>query len=112
MKKPHEETWIADVKAYTPTVCIEGAEGFGSLVAEVWRRQVTTDEAGSRTTRPSCEDAARFIAAAPDMARALHRFMVGAECVFANRPRGPCPDSGTKCGVCEARAALKKAGVI
>lgn len=121
MKKPHEETWVADVNAYTPTVQIENPS---MLVAEVWRRHVTTDEVGVRTTRASCVDAARFIAAAPDMARALLGVLkegLRPKSDVTERHTADCWDciaayhvrSGCGHHVCESiHAALKKAGVI
>lgn len=68
MKKPHEQEWNHG-EQYTPTVITSDSDTLGRLVVEVWLapRSAKTGE----EVRDAKIETARFISAAPDMARAL-----------------------------------------
>lgn len=94
MKKPHEQDW----KWYE-----SGSQNFGVSLMGVTRGGFKQATIGSRMSQES----AQFIAAAPDMARAL--MVVLESGVNATWER----EDGTRVDLAKsARAALRKAGVL
>lgn len=96
MKKPHEQAWQAVDGADNEVETVDGAY----VIAKTY---------GAKEARA---DRAVFIAAAPAMARALLR-VLGACPNTGSRARGRIEnDINYPCQACEAKAALKAAGVL
>lgn len=120
-KKPWEQEWRTDDDGYMPSVYTDASDYTGGVIAEVVVRQKTAKSAGD--IRDSRLNAARFIAAAPDMVRALLEVasedeslsVDGVPCWCTRHGRERMRDTGIirHEGFCDrARAALRKAGVL
>lgn len=96
--RPHEEEW--EIHSHDARCVVRASDGL--VVADV---REPLNAAG--------REAAMLVAAAPRMARALLRLGMG-QCSNTGSRHHSCADAGLKdnCGVCEARAALTKAGVL
>ena len=104
--KPHEQEWKAQgngVVAVSDAVVIK-------VEVAPWRLPRTTDMDDWEKAATVSQDVTTFIAAAPDMVRALMEFLPGGhsmECGNQTHGDDACSDECRR-----ARAALRKAGVL
>jgi hypothetical protein len=106
MSKPYEQEWKKDEHQAGR---IHATEGITLEVRVAFWRIPGGDTEALR----QAQDVEALALAAPDMARALLRMMGAGVCNNTGRTKVGCAEiQAAPCQACEARAALRKAGVL